>query len=216
MEKTITDGKDLARTMLSAMGFEEKLLEEILTAGRMRKVKEGQAVITPGVKADEIPFVLEGSLKVMRQDDNGNEIFLYYLEGGDTCAMSITCCLENKLSEFMAIAEEDSTLWLIPISAMDTWVSKYPSFRRFVFASYQSRFDELLHAIDSVAFMKMDERLFKYLLDKKQASGSYIIHKTHQEIARELNTSRVVVSRLLKKLEQQGKIEQHRNRIEIL
>ncbi|MEJ2005955.1 MAG: helix-turn-helix domain-containing protein, partial [Cyclobacteriaceae bacterium] len=97
-----------------------------------------------------------------------------------------------------------------------TWISKYPSFRRFVFAAYQARFDELLHAIDSVAFMKMDERLYKYLLDKKQASGSYVINKTHQQVARELNTSRVVVSRLLKKLELEGKIEQHRNRIEVL
>jgi CRP/FNR family transcriptional regulator len=216
METSMSDAKKLARSVLGMMGFEDKLLEDILLTGRLKKVREGQAIITPGVKAEEIPFVLQGSLKVMRQDEKGNEIILYYLEGGDTCAMSITCCLENKLSEFVAIAEEDSLLWLIPIQAMDSWVSKYPSFRRFVFGSYQARFDEMLHAIDSIAFMKMDERLYKYLLDKKQASGSYVIQKTHQQIARELNTSRVVVSRLLKKLEQQGKIEQHRNRIEVL
>ncbi len=213
---SVSDIKQQARTTLEAMGFEEKLLDEIMAAGRARRVKEGQAIISPGSRAEEIPFVIQGSLKVMRQDEKGNEIILYYLEGGDTCAMSITCCLENKLSEFMAIAEEDSLLWLIPVRSMDAWVSKYPSFRRFIFASYQARFDEMLHAIDSIAFMKMDERLYKYLLDKKQASGSYVIHKTHQQIARELNTSRVVVSRLLKKLEQQGMIEQHRNRIEVL
>ena len=216
MDTSLNDSKELARGVLGSMGFEPKLLEEILSSGRLRRVKAGQTIISPGVKAEEIPLVLEGTLKVMRQDENGNEIFLYYLEGGDTCAMSITCCLENKLSEFVAIAEEDSVLWLIPVYSMDSWVSKYPSFRRFVFSSYQSRFDELLHAIDSVAFMKMDERLYKYLLDKKQSSGSYVINKTHHEIAREMNTSRVVVSRLLKKLEQEGKIEQHRNRIEIL
>jgi len=216
MQTSVSDVKNIARSVLELIGFEEKLLDEIMLTGRARRVKEGQAIITPGVKAEEIPFVIQGSLKVMRQDEHGNEIILYYLEGGDTCAMSITGCLENKLSEFVAIAEEDSLLWLVPIQALDSWVSKYPSFRRFVFASYQARFDEMLHAIDSVAFMKMDERLFKYLLDKKQASGSYVIHKTHQQIARELNTSRVVVSRLLKKLEQQGKIEQQRNRIEVL
>ncbi|MCA6073573.1 Crp/Fnr family transcriptional regulator [Fulvivirga sedimenti] len=216
METSVSEAKSRAKDVLSLMGFEEKLLEEILSTGRVKKVKAGQTIISPGVRAEEIPLVIEGTLKVMRQDEAGNEIFLYYLEGGDTCAMSITCCLENKLSEFVAIAEEDSLLWLIPVSSMDAWVSKYPSFRRFVFASYQSRFDELLTAIDSVAFMKMDERLYKYLLDKKQASGSYVINKTHQEIARELNTSRVVVSRLIKKLENEGKVEQHRNRIEIL
>ncbi len=216
METSLSNAKETAKSVLSSMGFEAKLLEEILSTGRLRKVKAGQTVISPGVRADEIPLVIEGSLKVMRQDESGNEIFLYYLEGGDTCAMSITCCLENKLSEFIAIAEEDSLLWLIPVTSMDSWVSKYPSFRRFVFSSYQSRFDELLTAIDSVAFMKMDERLYKYLLDKKQASGSYVINKTHQEIARELNTSRVVISRLIKKLELEGKVEQHRNRIEVL
>jgi len=204
------------RQILQRHQLEEKLIDEIITVGRLKKVKAGSYIISPGVDAQEIPLVIEGTLKVMRQDSDANEIFLYYLEGGETCAMSITCCLEHKKSEFSAIAEEDSLLWLIPVQAMDSWVAKYESFRRFVFRAYQARFDELLQAIDSVAFMKMDERLFKYLLDKKQASGSFVIHKTHEQIANELNTSRVVVSRLLKKLEQEGKIEQYRNRIEVL
>jgi len=99
---------------------------------------------------------------------------------------------------------------------LDDWMQKYPSFRKFLFQAYRARFDELLETIDAVAFMKMDERIYKYLLDKKQATGSYIINQTHEQIAQELNTSRVVVSRLLKQLERQEKIEQHRNRIEIL
>lgn len=204
------------REILQRHYLEEKLIDEIITAGRLKKVKAGSYIISPGVDAQEIPLVIEGTLKVMRQDSDANEIFLYYLEGGETCAMSITCCLEHKKSEFSAIAEEDSLLWLIPVQAMDSWITKYESFRRFVFRSYQARFDELLSAIDSIAFMKMDERLYKYLLDKKQASGSFVIHKTHEQIAHELNTSRVVISRLLKKLEQEGKIEQYRNRIEVL
>jgi CRP/FNR family transcriptional regulator len=204
------------RQVLQHHQLEEKLIDEIITTGRLKKVKAGSYIISPGVDAREIPLVIEGTLKVMRQDSDANEIFLYYLEGGETCAMSITCCLEHKKSEFSAIAEEDSILWLIPVQAMDGWITKYESFRRFVFRSYQARFDELLLAIDSIAFMKMDERLFKYLLDKKQSSGSFVIHKTHEQIAHELNTSRVVVSRLLKKLEQEGKIEQYRNRIEVL
>lgn len=197
-------------------GFEPQLIEELKINGRLKKVSAGTSIIKPGMPTSEIPLVITGTLKVMRQDDDGREIFLYYLEGGDTCAMSITCCMENKKSAFSAIAEEDSTLWMIPMAMLNSWVAKYPAFRKFIFSAYQSRFDELLTAIDSVAFMKMDERLYKYLLDKKQASGSYEIKKTHEQIARELNTSRVVISRLLKQLENEGKIEQHRNKIEVL
>ena len=152
----------------------------------------------------------------MRQDANGQEVFLYYLEGGETCAMSITCCLEGKISAFKVVAEEDSLLWMIPMSYIDPWISKYQSFKKYVFQAYQTRFDELLNAIDSVVFHHMDERLYKYLLDTQQATGSFEIHKTHQQIANELNTSRVVISRLLKKLEKEGRIEQYRNRIDIL
>jgi CRP/FNR family transcriptional regulator len=114
------------------------------------------------------------------------------------------------------VAEEDSVLWMMPTAYLDSWMQKYPSFRRFVMRSYQMRFDELLTTLDSMVFMHLDERVYKYLLDKKQASGSYEINKTHQQIADELNTSRVVISRVLKKLEKEEKIEQHRNKIEIL
>ncbi|MEP2772080.1 MAG: Crp/Fnr family transcriptional regulator [Fulvivirga sp.] len=201
---------------LQNQNFEPQLIEELKLSGRLKKITAGSAVIKPGMPTSEIPLVISGSLKVMRQDEDGKEIFLYYLEGGDTCAMSITCCMESKKSAFSAIAEEDSTLWMIPMAMLNSWVAKYPAFRKFVFQAYQNRFDELLTAIDSVAFMKMDERLYKYLLDKKQASGSFEIKKTHEQIARELNTSRVVISRLLKQLENEGKIEQHRNKIDIL
>lgn len=202
--------------ILQKQGFEPRLIDEIITTGRLKKVAKGTNVISPGADAQEIPLVIDGTLKVMRQDAEGREIFLYYLDAGEACAMSITCCLENKKSSFNAVAEDDSVLWMIPIHLLDSWVEKYPSFRKFVFRAYQDRFDELLMTIDSIAFMKMDQRLYKYLLDKKQASGSFEINKTHEQIARELNTSRVVVSRLLKQLENEGKIEQHRNRIEIM
>lgn len=196
--------------------FEPTLKEEILNSGRLKKAKVGQTVISPDDQAQEMPLVMSGLLRVMRTDDNGNEVFLYYLEGGETCAMSITCCLEGKRSSFHVVAEEDSELWLMPVSQLDNWITKYKNFRRFVFNSYQTRFDELLQTIDSMAFMNLDERLYNYLLDKKMASGSFEIKKTHQQIANELNTSRVVISRLLKKLEKEDKIEQRRNYIEIL
>ncbi|MEQ8551592.1 MAG: Crp/Fnr family transcriptional regulator [Cyclobacteriaceae bacterium] len=203
-------------TILSQSDLEPKLIEEITTIGRLKKAKAGQVVISPEDQTNEIPIVLSGLLKVLRQDENGDEIFLYYLEGGETCAMSITCCIEGIRAAYKVIAEEDSSLWMIPMTYMDSWIIRYPSFRKFVFSAYQLRFEELLIAIDSMAFHKMDERLLKYLLDTKQAKGSFEINKTHEQIAKELNTSRVVISRLLKQLEKDGRIEQHRNKIEIL
>ncbi|WP_421871075.1 Crp/Fnr family transcriptional regulator [Marinoscillum sp.] len=208
--------QELINNVLNNSQIEPKLAEEIMTIGRLKKVKAGGVVISPESDSNEMPIVLEGLLKVMRQDKNGNEVFLYFLEGGETCAMSITCCIEGKKKAFHVVAEEDSILWMVPMGHIDSWVARYPSFRKFVFEAYQTRFDEMLNTIDSVVFLKMDERLYKYLLDKKQASGTFVINKTHQEIANELNTSRVVVSRLLKQLEREEKIEQHRNRIEIL
>lgn len=209
------DKSELNKHLLK-YGFEAALIDEIYNNGKSKKVVAGEVIVRPGQNNNYIPLVLEGVLKVTRHDDDGSEIFLYYLEGGDTCAMSISCCLDNTKSQISASAEEDSTIWMIPIEFLDSWISKYQSFRRFIFNSYRERFDEMLLAIDSMAFMKMDERLYKYLLDKKQASGSFEIKKTHEQIAKELNTSRVVISRLLKQLENEEKIEQSRNKIEIL
>lgn len=208
--------QELVHHILSNSGIESNLIEEIITIGRLKKVKAGGEVISPESDGNEMPIVLEGLLKVMRRDQHDHKVFLYYLEGGETCAMSITCCIEGKKKAFHVVAEEDSILWMVPMGSIDRWVVKYSSFRKYVFAVYQTRFEEMLNTIDSVVFLKLDERLYKYLLDKKQASGSFVIHKTHEQIAQDLSTSRVVVSRLLKKLEKEEKIEQYRNRIEIL
>ena len=207
---------ELLDKMLANSGIEPELANEIEQVGRLKKVTAGELVVNPKERAGEMPFVLKGLLKVMRDGDQQNEVFLYYLEGGETCAMSITCCLEGRATSFRVMAEEDSIIWMVPVTHLDTWLGKYSSFRKFVFGSYQTRFDELLMAIDSVVFQNMGERLLKYLLDTQQATGSFQIHKTHQEIAKELNTSRVVISRLLKALEVEDKIELHRNCIEIL
>ena len=206
----------LAKSSFDRIGFEPGLVSEILSLGRLKKVTPDQVVVSPETPGDEVPFVLKGILKVSRVDDAGNEVFLYYLEEGETCAMSINCCLEGASVSFRVVAEVGSEIWMIPVMDLDKWLTRYPSFRKFVFSSFKTRFDELLHSIDSVVFHKLDERLYRFLLDTKQATGSFKIHKTHEQIAGELNTSRVVVSRLLKQLEKEGKIEQYRNRIEIL
>lgn len=201
---------------LLAQGFEPAFTEKLQKTGQFRSFRKGDVVIELGASTKNVPIVMEGLLKVSRVDEKGHELFLYYLESGDTCAMSITCCLEHPNGDILITAETDAEIFLIPYTEIDRAIAQYPRFRQFVFRSYSDRFDEMLQTIDSLAFMNLDERLFNYLLNAKQSSGSFSIHKTHQEIAQELNTSRVVVSRLLKKLEKAGKIELYRNRIDIL
>lgn len=191
------------------------LIEEMVEKGRGMHVKNGMVMMQYGKYIKEIPLVITGSIRIIREDEKGNELFLYYLGEGDTCAMSLTCCIQHKKSEIKAIAETEAKVWMVPLQYMDLWM-KYPTWRQFIFGSYNLRFEEMLSALDSVAFLKMDERLMNYLLDAQQNTGNYAISKTHQQIAVELNTSRVVVSRLLKKLENEGKIELHRHKIEIL
>lgn len=207
--------EDIAK-QLEGLNLEPALIQEIMDVGKQHTLPSDKLLISPGERASEMPFVLSGTLRIMREDEQGNEIFLYYLEGGDACAMSISCCLGSQISQFKALAESETVVWMVPMHYIDSWMAKYASFRKFIIDSYQARFDELMHTIDSVAFMNMDGRLMKYLLDKKQSSGSFVIEKTHEQIAQELNTSRVVVSRLLKKLEKEDRVELYRNRIEIL
>ncbi|MFY0688424.1 MAG: Crp/Fnr family transcriptional regulator [Cyclobacteriaceae bacterium] len=208
--------KEIIEKSLLGIPLEPELVKEIISVGRQKKVKQGDLVAGSQLDIDEIPFIIDGLYRVARPDGQGGELFLYYLEGGNTCAMSITCCIEKKRAEVSMTCEEDGHVWMVPMAYMDRWVEKYRSFRKYVFRSYQDRFDELLYAVDNVAFMKMDERLMNYLLDRKQATGSFEILLTHEQIARDLNSSRVVISRLLKRLERDGEVMLHRNKIEIL
>ena len=196
--------------------FEEALLDEIIQVGVYKEVPAGSKIMEIGQYINSMPLLIEGAIKIMRDDDDGDELLLYFLESGDTCAMTLTCCLGNAKSEIRAVAELETKLIMVPINKMEEWTRKYKSWRNFVFQSYHNRLMEMLETIDSIAFLKMDERLLKYLKDKSKVTSSQIISSTHQEIAYELHTSRVVISRLLKKLENQGKIKLNRNNIEII
>ncbi len=196
--------------------FETELLLEINEVGTFKKIKEGEKLIEIGDYVRSMPLLISGAIKILREDDEGDELLLYFLERGDTCAMTLTCCLGQTKSEIRAIAEMDTTLIMIPIQKMEEWTGKYKSWRNFVFQSYHERLTEMLETIDSIAFLKMDERLVKYLQNKQKVNNHSLINSTHQEIAYELHTSRVVVSRLLKKLESMGKIELYRNSIKII
>ena len=196
--------------------FENELIEEIDRVATLKHVAAGTKLMDIGQYIKSMPLLIEGAIKILREDEEGDELLLYFLEKGDTCAMTMTCCVGNHKSEIRAITELDTVLVMIPIEKMEEWTGKYKSWRRFVFDSYHNRLMELLETIDNVAFKKMDERLLKYLKDKVAVTGSSIIKSTHQEIAYELHTSRVVVSRLLKKLENQKIISLHRNSLEVL
>lgn len=195
--------------------FEDKLLQEINAIGVFKEIKEGEMLMDIGNYVTSMPLLISGAIKVMREDEDGDELLLYFLETGSTCAMTLSCCIGHKKSEIRAVAETDTQLIMIPVQKMEEWTSKYKSWRNFVFNSYQNRLDEMLETIDSIAFLKMDERLWKYLKEKVRINKSNIVLSTHQEIAYDLHTSRVVISRLLKSLEKQGKIELNRNAIEV-
>ncbi|WP_339837807.1 Crp/Fnr family transcriptional regulator [uncultured Flavobacterium sp.] len=196
--------------------FEEELLEEINKVGTYKEFKADDYLIEIGDYIKSMPLLLNGAIKILREDDKGDELLLYFLERGDTCAMTLTCCLGNAKSKIRAVAETDGSLIMIPVEKMEDWLTKYKTWRNFVFDSYNVRLKEMLEAIDTLAFMNLDERLYKYLTDKAKVLGKTEINNTHQEIAYEMHTSRVVISRLLKALELRGKIKLNRNNIEIL
>ena len=196
--------------------FESALLNEIVQVGTYKEVPAGHKLMEIGAYVKGMPLLVSGALKVLREDKNGDELLLYYLEKGDTCSMTMTCCMGQTKSEIRAIAETDTKLIMIPIQYMELWTSKYKSWRNFVFESYHSRLNEMLHTWDSIAFDNLDQRLIHYLKEKTRVNNDNIIHQTHQNIAYELHSSRVVISRLLKKLENKGQIVLHRNAIEIV
>ena len=196
--------------------FEKELLEEINKVAIAKEVHEGAELIRSGSYIKSMPLIIHGAIKILREDQDGDELFLYFLEKGDTCAMTLSCCIGHHKSEIKAIAEMDSKLVMIPVEKMEEWTTKYKSWRNFVFESYHKRLMEAIETIDSIAFLKMDKRLLKYLKDKTKINNDPLISTTHQQIAYDLHSSRVVISRLLKKMEKEGIIKLNRNSIEIL
>ena len=191
------------------------LVDQILNKGQLMKLDAGKVLMEPGQFMKMVPIVLEGSIKISRMDDEGRELFLYYLDAGETCALSLTCCSASKPSEIKAVVEEDATIISIPIAAIDQFSNDYKQWKDFVTNTYQNRFQEMLFALDAVAFKRMDERLMGYIVKKMKQLKTNELHTTHQEIANELTTSREVVSRLLKQLEKKKWIELGRNVIYI-
>ncbi len=195
---------------------EKKLQEDIASVGTFMEFKEGDVIMDYGSYIKLVPLLIRGTIKVVREDDEGNELFLYFIRSGQTCSMSFTCCMMNKKSAIKTIAEDDVSLIGIPIRYIDEWMNKYQSWKNFIMTSYDNRMYDLVKTIDSIAFKKMDERLIQYLTEKAKANFSKTLNVTHQEIAYDLNASREAVSRLLKQLEKDGRLRLGRNKIELV
>ena len=207
--------KELLQTNYGYL-FEDSLLKEINKVGELKHIKAGEKLIEIGDYIRSMPLLVSGAIKILREDDNGDELILYFLERGDTCAMTLSCCMGQSKSEIRAVAETDAEIIMIPVQKMDEWMRTYRSWQSFILQSYHSRMTELLEAVDTIAFLKMDERLLKYLRDKAMVNNNDEIQVTHQQIAHDLHTSRVVISRLLKSLERSGTIKLNRNNIKVL
>ena len=196
--------------------FEPSLIKEMEDLGDPTVFKEGDIIMDYGKYIRMMPFIIKGTVKVLRKDETGKELLLYYLASSESCSMAYSCCMEDKKSEIKAVAEEDVELISIPPAKLDEWLCKYPTWKSYIMRSFNDRFNEMLKSIESIAFHKLDQRLIGYLKEKQRLSGSSIIKASHYLIADELATSRVVISRLLKQLENDGKLILYRNEIKLL
>jgi len=196
--------------------FEPELIEILDTNAIERSFHAGEEIVRTGQYIKSTVLVLSGRIKIYRQNDEGSEFLIYYLGPGEACAVSLICALQSQTSEITAKAVEDTEVLMLPVQLMDELMIKFKSWSHFVIQTYRNRFDEMLTVIDNIAFKNMDERLEFYLKRSKSVSGNPVLNLTHQEIADDLNSSREVISRLLKKLEQLGKIKLNRNAIEMI
>jgi len=193
--------------------FEPDLIKEIIEVGSLKFIPKGELLIDIGDELTHTPLIVHGAIKVMLEDKEGEEISLYYLKKGETCAISFVNCIHKSYSIFRGIAEKDTEGIFVPLDKLDDWLVKYKSWRHYIIDSYHFRLIELVHSIENLAFTHLEDRLNKYLIEKVNIMRTNILKTTHEEIARDLCTARTVVSRLLKDLENDGKLELRRGRI---
>lgn len=196
--------------------FEADLIDQIIKVGYFDKIKKGKLLVDKGDYLTHIPLILKGVVKIIRKEKKGDEFTLYYLEAGDTCAISFANCLDRQESVFKGIVMSDVEAIFIPVDVIDEWLINYKTWRHFIIDSYHFRLLEMVESIDTLAFMKMKKRIWKYLSDKVKISNNIDLEVTHQDIATDLNSSRVVISRIIKKLDDEGKISSSRNKVKVI
>ncbi|MBL7778537.1 MAG: Crp/Fnr family transcriptional regulator [Chitinophagales bacterium] len=208
--------KKLINTAKLESIFEKELVQELFQYGDVVHFQAGDIIMDYGKYVRMMPIILSGTVKVLRKDDNGKEILLYYLSDNESCSMAYGCCIASKKSEVKAVAEDDGKLLAIPFVKLTDWLCKYDTWRNYFFNSFNERFVELLNSIDIMAFGNMDKRVREYLKEKSERSGSSIVKVSHYKIAEELATTRVVVSRILKQFENDGLVLLYRNEIKLM
>ena len=194
--------------------FDQPLKQFIASVSVLKHIEAGTALIRSGQYVKNTMLIAEGRIKIYREGEDGGEFFMYHLEPGNACAVSMICAATAKESEILAKAVENSTVIMVPLQYMEDMMKNHKSWYRFVVETYRYRFEELLSVLDDVAFKNMDERLRNYLSRQFNELNTRELKLTHQQIADDLNTSREVITRLLKKLEQNGAIKIHRSHIE--
>ena len=196
--------------------FQSDLVKEIENSGNLKHFEAGDTIVNMDSYIKHIPVVISGSMKVIRTEEDGREILLYYLTPGESCIVSILAGMKNETSKIKAIVEEDAEIMLIPADKAKEWVRKYPEWTDFIFNLYQKRFEELLEVVNSVAFQKIDTRLLHLIKQKTQLYQSKEISVTHQQLADELGITREATSRVLKQMEKEHLVKLSRNKIELL
>lgn len=199
-----------------ASTFESSLLQEIEEKSMIYDATAGQGLIKMNQNITVVPLMLSGILKVSRENDEGQEMVLYYVKPGQGCAMTLSCGMMSQPSQVKGTAEEDLRMLCVPVPVMEEWMLKYPSWKKFVMGTIVNEYIEIIDSINDVTFKKMDERLVKLLKAKTNLSGSSLINLSHQQIADELGTNRVVISRLLKRMENEKQLLLFRNQIKLL
>lgn len=194
--------------------LENDLLSAIVESSSVKEVFTGDSLLDEGEYIKWVPLVLEGSLTVTRMGEEGGEYLLYYINPGELCSMSLTCCMTLQKSTIKIVAETDSVIVMIPVGKLESWMMSYKSWKEFMMYSYRKRFEELVDTIDALAFMNMDERVKRFFTERFSATGSTEFIGKHQDIALYLNSSREVISRILKRMENEGLVKLGRNRIE--
>jgi CRP/FNR family transcriptional regulator len=194
--------------------FEPELNKSIIENGVLHHANANETVMRPGLPIKSTMLLTEGLVKIYKEGKNGEEFFLYYIEPGQACALSMICALRNEKSDIAARTMKDSTFIMLPLSVVDTYIAEYKSWNYFVMDSYKVRFHEILESLSNVAFNGLYLRLEHYLEQQVKSFKTTHLRITHEEIAKDINSSRVVVSRLLKQMEDAGKVKLHRNSIE--
>lgn len=202
--------------METQLAVSQQLVDELYQYSTVKNYSSGEVILNENANIRSIPIVTKGSIKVLRTEEDGREILLYYIKAGESCVMSFLGSLHGETSKVKAEVEEDAEIWFLPTEKVSSLIKSNPEWLDYIFRMYHKRFEELLDMVNEVTFKKIDDRLFHLLQKKAALTNTKIINTTHEQLANELGTARVVVSRVLKTFEEDNKLKLGRNRIELL